>query len=140
MSEIPQPPVLTMTAVSTIEVTDQHDEDSPDSWAVIETAEQGQLLALPGQMADADRGHLAAVRTARPRTPGAHRRRDRHLPRPRCQPVCRQPVTNGQAAQVTNWWQVRRQQVVPAGDAYLRQLAGTGQLRKQHRDLCVLLE
>lgn len=43
-----------MTAVSTIEVTDQHDEDSPGSWAVIETAEQGQLLlALPGQMADA---------------------------------------------------------------------------------------
>ncbi|MGW2416878.1 hypothetical protein ACWCV5_32590 [Streptomyces tubercidicus] len=51
MSEIP---VLTMTAVSTIEVTDQHDEDSPDSWVVIETAEQGQLLLnLPGSMADA---------------------------------------------------------------------------------------
>ncbi|RXS68753.1 hypothetical protein EST92_26325 [Streptomyces sp. TM32] len=52
MSEIP--PVLTMTAVSTIEVTDQHDQDSADSWVVIETAEQGQLLLnLPGPMADA---------------------------------------------------------------------------------------
>ncbi|MEU9489423.1 hypothetical protein AB0D83_38320 [Streptomyces decoyicus] len=52
MSEIPL--ILTLTAVSTIEVTDQHDEDSPDSWVVIETAEQGQLLLnLPGPMADA---------------------------------------------------------------------------------------
>ncbi|MCX4638480.1 hypothetical protein OG775_25730 [Streptomyces platensis] len=51
MSEIP--PVLTITAVGTIEVTDRDDEDSPDSWMVIETAEQGQLLlSLPGQMAE----------------------------------------------------------------------------------------
>ncbi|MFF8790860.1 hypothetical protein [Streptomyces sp. NPDC015125] len=52
MSEIP--PVLTLTAVSTIEVTDQQDEDSPDAWVVVETAEQGQLLLnLTGPMADA---------------------------------------------------------------------------------------
>lgn len=48
MSEIP--PVLTVTAISTIGVTDVHD-DNADSWLVIETAEQGQLLLnLPGPM------------------------------------------------------------------------------------------
>ncbi|MEE4418755.1 hypothetical protein [Streptomyces bugieae] len=52
MSEIP--PVLTVTAVSTIEATDPHDENNEDSWMVIETAEQGQLLLnLPGPMYEA---------------------------------------------------------------------------------------
>ncbi|MFE1172850.1 hypothetical protein [Streptomyces sp. NPDC058773] len=48
MSEIP--PVLTVTAISTIGAADVHD-DNADSWVVIETAEQGQLLLnLPGPL------------------------------------------------------------------------------------------
>ncbi|MFG2826860.1 hypothetical protein [Streptomyces sp. NPDC048434] len=48
MSDIP--PVLTVTAISTIGVTDVHDANA-DSWMVIETAEQGQLLLnLPGPL------------------------------------------------------------------------------------------
>ncbi|WP_336051856.1 hypothetical protein [Streptomyces sp. CA2R101] len=51
MSEIP--PVLTVTAISTIGAADVHDENA-DSWVVIETAEQGQLLLnLPGPLYDA---------------------------------------------------------------------------------------
>ncbi|MGW7573432.1 hypothetical protein [Streptomyces sp. NPDC054765] len=51
MSDIP--PVLTVTAISTIGVTDVHDENA-DSWMVIETAEQGQLLLnLPGPLYEA---------------------------------------------------------------------------------------
>ncbi|MFC9229674.1 hypothetical protein ACFTZI_12030 [Streptomyces decoyicus] len=51
MSDIP--PVLTVTAISTIGVTDVHDENA-DSWVVIETAEQGQLLLnLPGPLYEA---------------------------------------------------------------------------------------
>ncbi|GAA2324015.1 hypothetical protein OHT20_36040 [Streptomyces caniferus] len=57
MSDIP--PVLTVTAISTIGVTDVHDENA-DSWLVIETAEQGQLLLnLPGPM------YQAAVQSTR---------------------------------------------------------------------------
>ncbi|MFH8570065.1 hypothetical protein [Streptomyces sp. NPDC017993] len=49
MSEIP--PVLTVTAVSTIGATDLQDDDASDSWMVIETAEKGQLLLnLPGPL------------------------------------------------------------------------------------------
>ncbi|MFG2226184.1 hypothetical protein [Streptomyces sp. NPDC048644] len=48
MSDIP--PVLTVTAVSTIGAADV-DDDTADSWMVIETAEQGQLLLnLPGPL------------------------------------------------------------------------------------------
>ncbi|OKI02490.1 hypothetical protein A6A06_15785 [Streptomyces sp. CB02923] len=44
------PPTLTVTAVSTIEPTAPDDRGS-DSWMVIETAEQGQLLLnLPGPL------------------------------------------------------------------------------------------
>ncbi|MFF4408525.1 hypothetical protein ACFY1P_21825 [Streptomyces sp. NPDC001407] len=43
------PPVLTVTAVSTIEVTNVEDEDHPDNWMAVETTEQGRLLLnLPG--------------------------------------------------------------------------------------------
>ncbi|WP_329154601.1 hypothetical protein OIU91_40185 [Streptomyces sp. NBC_01456] len=40
-----------MTAASTIEPTDAEDRNGMDSWMVIETAEQGQLLLnLPGRL------------------------------------------------------------------------------------------
>ncbi|MGX1855186.1 hypothetical protein [Streptomyces sp. NPDC055299] len=40
-----------MTAASTIEPTDAEDRNGMDSWMVIETAEQGQLLLnLPGPL------------------------------------------------------------------------------------------
>lgn len=49
MSEVP--PILTVTAASTIEPTDAEDRNGMDSWMVIETAEQGQLLLnLPGRL------------------------------------------------------------------------------------------
>lgn len=49
MSEVP--PILTVTAASTIQPTDAHDQNGADSWMVIETAEQGQLLLnLPGPL------------------------------------------------------------------------------------------
>ena len=46
---VPIPAVLTVTAVSTVEPTDEADEDSGDSWMAISTVEQGRLLLhLPG--------------------------------------------------------------------------------------------
>ncbi|OON80037.1 hypothetical protein [Streptomyces tsukubensis] len=57
------PPVLTVTAVSTIEPTTTEEGHGPDAWMVVETAEKGQLLLnLPGPLSEAmdQAAHLSA--------------------------------------------------------------------------------